>query len=165
MSGELEPVGGAVEESAGVVATVVTFAVVTGTLTVAGIRLAWLSETIRATYAYIERCAAAIDRLAEQMAGLGGDVASVAEEHEAGAAATVAVLAHPGLAGEAVVATGLITAAGVGVLRLAAPIPGIQKSAASWLYAIPGACLAALLLGEGAAVGSQWGGTVAVELA
>ncbi len=85
MSGELEPVRVAAEDSADIVTTVVTYAVVTVALAAAGVRLAWLSEQVRATYAYIEKCAAAVDRLAEQMAGLQVDDASVGEHHDAAA--------------------------------------------------------------------------------
>jgi hypothetical protein len=88
-----------------------------------------------------------------------GRVATVA-----GTAAAAAVLIHPGLAWEAVVATGAITAVGAGILRLSAPFIGHQKATATVLYTVPGLSLAALVGGEAAVAGVSWGGTVPMEV-
>jgi hypothetical protein len=85
MSAELEPVGQAAEDSADIVTTIATYAVLLPLLAAAGLRLAWLSDTVRSTYRYVERCAAGTDRLAEQMASLSVDAATVGEHHDAAA--------------------------------------------------------------------------------
>ncbi|MFI0487528.1 hypothetical protein [Actinomadura sp. 9N215] len=77
--------GGALERAGSVLADAVTFTIVVGQLAVAGTRLAWLSESVRSTYRYVERCASGVDRLADQMAGLAVDADTVAEHHEAAA--------------------------------------------------------------------------------
>jgi hypothetical protein len=79
----------------------------------------------------------------------------------AGTAAAVAVMTHPFLVGETLVGDVVVTAAGVGVLRLAMPHRGHQKETASVLYAVPGAALAALLLGEGLAAHAGGGARLA----
>jgi hypothetical protein len=90
---------------------------------------------------------------------LTGRVATVA-----GTAAAVAVLIHPSLAAEAVLATGAVTAMGAGILRLSAPFAGHQKATATTLYAVPGVALAVLLAAEYAVAGASWGGRVPMEL-
>ncbi|MFC7734219.1 hypothetical protein [Actinomadura keratinilytica] len=69
----------------GVIADAVTYVAVVTELAVAGFRLAGLSESVRSTYRYVERCARGVDRLADQMAGLAVDADTVAEHHEAAA--------------------------------------------------------------------------------
>lgn len=81
---ELEPATGqAVEASAGVLVTVVTYVIVITQLAIAGARLRWVGESVRATYRYVEGCARSTDRLAEQMAGLTVDRDTVGEHHQA----------------------------------------------------------------------------------
>jgi hypothetical protein len=86
-AGELEPVRrnapAAVEEAGGVISDIVTFGIVVVQLAAAGWKLAGLSESVRSTYRYIERCARGVDRLADQMAGLQVDSDTVAEHHDA----------------------------------------------------------------------------------
>jgi hypothetical protein len=90
---------------------------------------------------------------------LTGRVATVA-----GTAAGVAVMVHPGLALGAVLATGAVTAAGAGILRLSAPIRGHQKATATALHAMPGISLTALLGAEYVVAGVAWGGRVPMEV-
>lgn len=83
---ELERVdGGAVADTGGVLETVVRYGVVIAQLAAAGIRLSGLSEQVRSTYRYVEGCAASVDRLAEQMAGMTVDRDTVGEHHQAAA--------------------------------------------------------------------------------
>jgi hypothetical protein len=98
-------------------------------------------------------------RRVDVVRSLTGRVATVA-----GTAAAAAVLIHPGLALEAVVATGAATLAGAGILRLSAPMAGHQKATATVLYTVPGAGLAALLGAEYLVDGLAWGGTVPMEV-
>jgi hypothetical protein len=85
MSGELTPVGGAAAESGNVISQIVKYGLVVASLAAAGIRLAGLSERVRGTYRYVERCAAGVDQLADQMAGLAVDDDTVTEHHDAAA--------------------------------------------------------------------------------
>jgi hypothetical protein len=83
--GELQPYTGreVAASTGGVLADVVTYTIVVAQLAVAGVRLAWLGESVRSTYRYVEKCAAGVDRLADQMASLTVDTDTVAEHHEA----------------------------------------------------------------------------------
>lgn len=76
--------GEAVAES-GVLETAVRYGIVIVQLAAAGMRLRGLSEQVRATYRYVEGCSEAVDRLAEQMAGLQVDLDTVGEHHQAAA--------------------------------------------------------------------------------
>ncbi|RJL20191.1 hypothetical protein [Bailinhaonella thermotolerans] len=78
--------GAVVAATGGVLETVVRYTIVLAQLTAAGLRLRGLSQQVRATYDYVEGCAVAADRLAEQMAGLEVDSETVSEHHEAAAA-------------------------------------------------------------------------------
>ncbi|MFI6513641.1 hypothetical protein ACIBCT_39060 [Streptosporangium sp. NPDC050855] len=80
---ERRQTGQAVADSGGVLETVVRYGIVIAQLAAAGIRLAGLSEQVRATYRYVEGCATSVDRLAEQMAGLTVDRDTVGEHHQA----------------------------------------------------------------------------------
>lgn len=80
---ELAPIGNQAAETGGVISTIVAYGIVLAGLTAAGIRLAGLSERVRSTYRYVERCADGVDQLADQMAGLAVDVGTVAEHHDA----------------------------------------------------------------------------------
>ncbi|MFI0453712.1 hypothetical protein [Actinomadura sp. 6N118] len=77
--------GGFLAKAGEVISEAVKYAVVVGQLTLAGAKLAMLSDTVRSTYRYIERCSRGVDRLAEQMAHLKVDVDTVAEHHDAAA--------------------------------------------------------------------------------
>lgn len=74
-----------VAAAGGVIADAVTYTLIVTQLAIAGMRLANLSESVRATYRYLARCAAGVDRLADQMAGLAVDADTVSEHHEAAA--------------------------------------------------------------------------------
>lgn len=86
---EIEPAqgstGGALEKAGAVIGDLVTYAIVIAEMTAAGARLMWLSDSVRETYRYVERCATGVDRLAEQMAGLAVDADTVGEHHQAAA--------------------------------------------------------------------------------
>jgi hypothetical protein len=78
-----ESTGGAVAATGDVITTVVRYGILIAQLTAAGIKLSGLSEQVRGTYRYVEGCAASVDRLADQMAGLTTDVDTVGEHHQA----------------------------------------------------------------------------------
>lgn len=81
---ELEPYTGRETSAAGgVLADAVRYAIVVAQLAAAGMRLAGLSESVRSTYRYVERCASGVDRLADQMEALKVDADTVGEHHEA----------------------------------------------------------------------------------
>jgi methyl-accepting chemotaxis protein len=61
----------------------VAYGIVVQGLNEAGNRLAGLAEHVRETYRYVERCAAGVDQLADQMQGLAVDTDTVAEHREA----------------------------------------------------------------------------------
>ena len=75
--------GGAVEKAGAVLTDAVTYAIVVAEMAAAGARLAGLSEQVRSTYRYVERCARSVVRLADRMAALNVDVDTVAEHREA----------------------------------------------------------------------------------
>lgn len=77
--------GAQVADTGGVLETVVRYGIVIVQLAVAGVRLRGLSEQVRGTYRYVEGCAASVDRLADQMAGLTVDRDTVGEHHQAAA--------------------------------------------------------------------------------
>ncbi len=91
MSGELvkapgHQAGQELERSGGVVQHLldgVTYLRLVAQLTLAGIRLRWLSGSVRATYEYIKGCADGVDRLADQMASLEVDNQTTSEHHNA----------------------------------------------------------------------------------
>lgn len=82
-------------------AELVRYAALVVSLTVAGTRLNWLAGQVRSAYAYVEGCADATDRRAEEMAGLNVDEMTVGEHHDA-AAAMRAALAEADRMAEAV---------------------------------------------------------------
>ncbi|MEU4410798.1 hypothetical protein AB0F88_40360 [Streptosporangium sp. NPDC023963] len=82
---EKRTTGAAVADSGGVLETLVRYGIVVTQLAVAGVRLLGLSGQVRRTYNYVEGCAASVDRLAEQMAGLTVDRDTVGEHHQAAA--------------------------------------------------------------------------------
>jgi cell division protein FtsL len=82
---EIEPVGDKIADAGDKISDAVTYLILLACLTAAGVRLMWLSAQVRQTYAYVEGCAAGVDRLAEQMAGLDVDDSTVGEHHEAAA--------------------------------------------------------------------------------
>lgn len=88
MAAELEPVrrktSQEVAETGGaILSQIVTYGIVVAQLAAAGTKLATLSESVRSTYRYIERCAQGVDRLADQMAGLAVDADTIAEHRDA----------------------------------------------------------------------------------
>lgn len=78
-----ESTGGAVEAAGGVLETVVSYAIVITQLAMAGIKLRGLSEQVRSTYRYVDGCAASVERLADQAAGLEVDLDTISEHREA----------------------------------------------------------------------------------
>ncbi len=81
--GVLGAVGGFVAATAEVVTDAVKYAIVLAQLGYAGAKLAYLSEQVRATYAYVESCAASVERLADQAAALNVDRDTVGEHRDA----------------------------------------------------------------------------------
>jgi len=79
----LIPSGGAV---AGSGATAGTYGRVVAGLNTTGAQIAALAERVRSSYAYVERCAAGVDQLADQMAGLTVDTDTVSDHQEAATA-------------------------------------------------------------------------------
>jgi len=75
--------GGVVAATGGVIETVVRYGIVIAQLAMAGMRLRGLSQQVRATYRYVEGCSVAVDRLADQMAGLTVDRDTVGEHRDA----------------------------------------------------------------------------------
>lgn len=63
----------------------VNYFVVRAQLSVAGAKLRGLADQVTSTYSYVERCAEATDRRAEQMAALSVDSGTVAVHHDAAA--------------------------------------------------------------------------------
>ncbi|WP_345486026.1 hypothetical protein, partial [Planotetraspora phitsanulokensis] len=80
-----------------------------------------------------------------------GRVATVA-----GIAAAAIGLFTPAVAGGSLLATAVLSSAGLAGLRLWKP-SGHQKAAATALYLVPGASLAALLIAEQVVPGIHWG--------
>ncbi|CNF62713.1 Uncharacterised protein [Mycobacterium tuberculosis] len=85
MTGPKTQPGTAVEKASSAIGDAVSFTLMVAEMGVAAVRLAGLSENVRSTYRYIERCARGVDRLAEQMAALTVDTDTVAEHHQAAA--------------------------------------------------------------------------------
>jgi hypothetical protein len=84
--GELETTGatgGVVATTGGVLVEAVRYGIVVAQLLAAGIKLSLLGDRVRSTYRYIERCSTSVDRLADQMAGLEVDSATVNEHRDA----------------------------------------------------------------------------------
>jgi methyl-accepting chemotaxis protein len=75
--------GEVVAASGNFLTRVVRYGVLITQLGFAAARLRGLSEQIRATYAYVEGCAAGVDQTADQMSGLTVDVDTVGEFHQA----------------------------------------------------------------------------------
>lgn len=79
-------------------ADALTYLVLVAKLAAAGTRLAGVGERVRSTYRYVERCAAGVDRLADQMAALDVDTDTVAEHAEAAAVMRAALEAAEAMA-------------------------------------------------------------------
>lgn len=90
---ERRETGDAVAVTGGVLMEAVRYGIVIAQLTMAGIRLRGLSGQVRSTYRYVEGCSVAVDRLADQMAGLEVDRDTVGEHHDAAAVMRL-VLGH-----------------------------------------------------------------------
>ncbi|GGS84525.1 hypothetical protein GCM10010156_48930 [Planobispora rosea] len=80
--------GEALEEGGGVLSRLIRYGVLLVQLGYAAVRLSGLGEQIRATYAYVEGCAASVVQTAEQMARLEVDDDTVGEFRDAAAVAT-----------------------------------------------------------------------------
>ncbi|MFF2951796.1 hypothetical protein ACFVVU_10715 [Kitasatospora sp. NPDC057965] len=70
-------------EDLGIAAILVCYTIVLAELAVAAVKLAFLSERVRATYRYVEDCASSVDRLADQAAALNVDRDTVGEHRDA----------------------------------------------------------------------------------
>ncbi|MER5866145.1 hypothetical protein [Kitasatospora sp. NPDC002040] len=75
--------GGILAATAEVITEAVKYAIVLTQLTLAGAKLLFLAERVRATYAYVESCAESVERLADQAAGMNVDRDTVNEHREA----------------------------------------------------------------------------------
>ncbi|MGW2401780.1 hypothetical protein ACWCYY_35025 [Kitasatospora sp. NPDC001664] len=75
--------GGILAATAEVITEAVKYAIVVTQLTLAGAKLLFLAERVRATYAYVESCAESVERLADQAAGMNVDLDTVNEHREA----------------------------------------------------------------------------------
>lgn len=82
MSGALSPTGGAAAVSGGDVA----YGLVVAGLNDAGSQMAGVAERVRLAFRYVERCAAGVEALADQMQGLTVDTDTVSEHLEAASA-------------------------------------------------------------------------------
>lgn len=80
MSGALIPSGGAAVASGDAAAT---YGLVVSGLTEAGSQMAGLAERVRVAFRYVERCAAGVEMLADQMQGLTVDTDTVSEHRDA----------------------------------------------------------------------------------
>ncbi|GAA1401533.1 hypothetical protein GCM10009639_43930 [Kitasatospora putterlickiae] len=75
--------GEALTGAGGALADAVRFGIVVAQLAIASVKLAFLSERVRATYRYVEDCARSVDRLADQAAALNVDRDTVGEHRDA----------------------------------------------------------------------------------
>lgn len=78
-----------------------------------------------------------------------------------GATAAAIGLFTPAVAGESLLATAVLSCAGLATLRLWKP-DGHQKATATVMYLAPGVCLSALLLAEQMVAGIHWGEALAL---
>jgi hypothetical protein len=83
MSDLVPRTGGVLAKAGAVITEGVRYGVVIAQLTAAGIALRGMAEQVRATYRYVEKCAASVDRLADQAAALHVDRDTVAEHRDA----------------------------------------------------------------------------------
>ncbi|YCK35195.1 hypothetical protein ACNF49_14230 [Actinomadura sp. ATCC 39365] len=77
--------GEALEQGGSIMPRIVRYGVLLVQLGYAAVRLRGLGEQIRATYDYVEGCAASVDQTADQMAGLEVDDDTVGEFRDAAA--------------------------------------------------------------------------------
>jgi hypothetical protein len=75
--------GGILAKTGAVIAEGVRYGVVIAQLTAASVTMRGLSEQVRATYKYVEDCAASVDRLADQAASMNVDKDTVGEHRDA----------------------------------------------------------------------------------
>ncbi|NAS22500.1 hypothetical protein GT755_12485 [Herbidospora sp. NEAU-GS84] len=85
MDMERASTGNAVAAGGSLIEDAVKFTVLVVQLAMAGLKLKGLSQQVRATYRYVDGCAASTDRLAEQMAALEVDVDTIGEHRDAAA--------------------------------------------------------------------------------
>ncbi|GAA2154325.1 hypothetical protein GCM10009760_53140 [Kitasatospora kazusensis] len=91
--GAIEVAGQVIAVAGEVISDAVKYGLVVAQLGLAAVKLAHLSGQIRATYAYVEGCAASVGRLADQAAGMNVDKDTVGEHREA-ATVMLSVLAE-----------------------------------------------------------------------
>jgi hypothetical protein len=82
---EIKRAAPAAGEELPTVGDLVRYGIVLVQLTIAGARLRGLADQVGATYAYVERCAQATDRRADQMSSLDVDPHTVGAHHDAAA--------------------------------------------------------------------------------
>lgn len=82
------------------VGDLVRYGIVLAQLTIAGARLRGLADQVEATYAYVNRCASATDRRADQMSGLDVDSGTVGAHQDAAAVMRGALAAAEQMAAE-----------------------------------------------------------------
>ncbi|MFD5463333.1 hypothetical protein ACFWIQ_10985 [Kitasatospora sp. NPDC127059] len=63
----------------------VRYGIVIAQLTATGVKLALVADVVTSAYKYVEKCAASVDRLADQAAALAVDRDTVGEHHDAAA--------------------------------------------------------------------------------
>jgi hypothetical protein len=85
MSELLPRTGAALATTGEVITGAVRFGVVVVQLTAASVSMLGLSERVRATFQYVEKCAASVDRLADLAASMHVDADTVGEHRDAAA--------------------------------------------------------------------------------
>ncbi|MEE1931439.1 hypothetical protein V1J52_25290 [Streptomyces sp. TRM 70351] len=83
MSDLVPRTAGVLAKTGQVIADGVRYGVVITQLTAASVTMRGLSEQVRATYTYVEDCAASVDRLADQAASMNVDKDTVGEHRDA----------------------------------------------------------------------------------
>ncbi|MET8698251.1 hypothetical protein ABZW10_05160 [Kitasatospora sp. NPDC004723] len=75
--------GSVIAATGEVLTEAVRYGIVIAQLTAAGLKLALLSDRVTSTYRYVEKCAASVDRLADQAEALAVDRDTVGEHRDA----------------------------------------------------------------------------------
>ncbi|MFJ7909831.1 hypothetical protein [Kitasatospora sp. NPDC096204] len=76
-------VGSALATAGRALTEAVRYGIVIAQLVETGVKLALVSDVVTSAYKYVEKCAASVDRLADQAAALAVDRDTVAEHHDA----------------------------------------------------------------------------------
>ncbi|MET8545535.1 hypothetical protein ABZW03_33605 [Kitasatospora sp. NPDC004799] len=78
-------IGSALATAGRALTEAVRYGIVIAQLTATGVKLALVADVVTSAYTYVEKCAASIDRLADQAAALAVDRDTVAEHRDAAA--------------------------------------------------------------------------------